>query len=71
MRLDPIFLFMPSHRMTKIGWSSSGGYDDFFAYDYATGSVQSYPDEKNALVKRQKVHNSPMVPVIVPAVDMS
>lgn len=50
--MDPVLVAMAFYRMTKFGWSPSGGSEDFVAYHFATSTVQGYPAEKIAPVKR-------------------
>lgn len=59
------------HRATEVDWPSSGGSDDFVAYNFATATVQGYPPEKIAPIKRQKVGDGRLLPVMTPAVDVN
>lgn len=55
--------------MTEIDWSSSGGSDDILADEFATATVQAYPAEKIAPVRRKEVDDGSVVPFMVPTVD--
>lgn len=57
--------------MTEFDCSSSGGFDVFFAYDFATGMVQGPPPENIAAVKRVKFDDGPVVLVMPPALDVN
>lgn len=52
--MDPVLVALAFHRVTKVDWSSSGGLDDYLSYSYAMATLQVYPAEWIALVKRQK-----------------
>lgn len=52
-------------------WSSYGGSENFVAYYLVTGTVQIYPAEQIAPVKRQKVDDCPFVLGMPSAVDVN
>lgn len=62
MRMNRVFVALAFHRVTEIDWSSSGGSDDFPSYGFVARTVQCYPAERLAPVKRQKVDDSLVVP---------
>lgn len=39
-------------------------------YDFATDTVQRFPAERIAPVKRQKLENGPVMPVMAPVIDV-
>lgn len=45
MRMDMVRVGMVFYRMAEVDWPSSGGFDDFIAYDFTTGTVDGYPSE--------------------------
>lgn len=69
--MEPVLIALAFHRVTEVHWSLSGGTDNLIACDFATGAVQGYPDERLALLKRQKVDDNPVVPVLEPAVGVN
>lgn len=71
MRRDPALVVLALYRVTEIEWPISGDSGEFIAYDLATDTVQVYPAEKNAPVKRQKVDDGSVVPAMAPSVDVN
>lgn len=71
MRLDPVLVVLVLYRVTEIGRFSSVCSDDSLVYDFATDTVQGFPVEKIAPVKRHKVDDGPMVHVVGPVVDVN
>lgn len=49
----------------------SVGSNDFVFYCFDMSTVQGYPAERIAVVKRQKVDDGPVVPIMTPAVDVN
>lgn len=71
MRMDPVVVRPGFHRVAKVGLSPSGGSDDFFLYEYATGTIQGLPAERTVPMKCQKVYDGPVRPESAPAVDVN
>lgn len=71
MRMDLVLAALKCHRMTEVDCSSSEGPYEFVAYSLATGAMCSFPAERPAQVKRQKVDNGPMMPLLTPWVDVN
>lgn len=71
MRTEPVFVALLFYSVIEVDRSRSGGPSDFAAYYFATGTVQDYPAEQIASVKRQKDDDCPVVLVIASGVDVS
>lgn len=71
MRLDPVFVAFAFHRVTEIDWYLCGGSDDFVSYDFAMGTANGYPAKRTEAMKRQKAVDGPVVPAMVPAIDIN
>lgn len=69
--MDLVVVILAFYRVSEIDWSSSGGSDDFISYDFATGTVQRYPAERIAPVKRHKNDDGPIMFVPTPALDVN
>lgn len=54
MRMDLERVALAFLHVIEIVWSSSGGWDDSFWYNYVAGNVKAYLTGSNALRKRQK-----------------
>lgn len=70
MRMDSVLVSLAFYCVTEIDWSSSGSSDDFLSYDSAKNIMHDYPAERIAPVKRQKIDDDPVVPVLAPTVDV-
>lgn len=69
MSKDTIFLAVAFHCMIKIYWSYSGGSQDFFLSDFAAGTIKGYLTEKIVTIKRQKVDDGQVAPIMTSAAD--
>lgn len=70
MRNDQALIYFESYRETKIDWSSLGGFDEFVAHNFVTGTLHDYSAGNIEPFKRKIVHDGTMVPAILLAVDM-
>lgn len=68
IRMNPVVVVLLFYGVTVVDWSSSGGSDGFFAFDFANGTAKDYQSEKIAPVKRRKVDDGSVVLGIAPAV---
>lgn len=70
-RMNRVHISMMFRQMTEAHWSFSGTSDELFAYNIATGMVRGSPAEGIALIKRQKVADSLVVPELTPTLDVN
>lgn len=68
MHLDTVLVTLAIFQIAKIDWSSSAVLDDFVAYDFSTGDVSSYANEKLALVVGQKTDDGLSIPVMAQSI---
>lgn len=71
MGMDRVLVALSLYRVTKNDWSSSGGSKDVFAYNLFTGTVRGCRADTTAPVKLQNIDDGPIVPVMVPVVDVN
>lgn len=71
MRMEPVLTALLLYLLTKVYWSSSGGPDELHAYDFNLSTVHGFPAKSYTPVKRQKVDESPVVPVMSPYIDVN
>lgn len=69
--MDPVLTALAFHRVTQTDWFSSSGPDGFISCDFFTSTVQGYPAERAPPVKRQKVDDGPVMPVMAPAIHVN
>lgn len=70
MRMDPALAELPFRRMTEINSSSSGGLDEFVAYEPTMGLVRGYLASRVNRVTLQELSDGPVIPVLASAVDV-
>lgn len=70
IRMDLVLLALAFYRVSKHGWCSPSGSDDFLSYDFASDTLQGYQAEEIAPVERQKVNDDPVLPESATAVDV-
>lgn len=68
--IDSVLTALAFHRVTKVDWFSSGDPDDFLANDFPTSTMRDNSADSLAPVKRQKVDDGPVRPVLAPAADV-
>lgn len=71
MVIHPAFVAPMFNRVPDVDWFSCGGSDISAGSDFAMATVQRYPSERIAPVKRRKVDVGPVVPVMARATDMN
>lgn len=65
--MDLVLFDLAFHRVTKIHWFSMGDTDDVLRYEFDTGTVQRYPDERVTLLKRPNDTDGPSLLMLAPA----
>lgn len=51
--------------------STSGSLNDSVVYDSTSATMQCYPAERTARVKRQKSNDGPVMPALEPCIDVN
>lgn len=69
--MDSVLVTLAFRSVTVIDWSSSGDFNAFAFYNLSTGTMKGYSAERIAQVKRQKVGDRPVTPVMAPAVNVN
>lgn len=71
MHTDSVLVVLVSDYVTEVDWSLTGVSNDSVLHDFTTDTGQGYPAEKIGPVKPQKVHDGPVVLVMVSVVDLN
>lgn len=71
MHVYPLLSALVYHRITDVGWSSSGGRHEVVAYNFRTRAVDSYVADGHVLVKQQNNMYVPMILVLALVDDVS
>lgn len=69
--MDPVLTALAFHQINEVHWYSSEGPDGFGSYNFATETVRGRLAERLAPLKRYKINDGPVVPMLDPSVGVN